>query len=112
MKTCLLVVTLLFIAPSPWASSQQLASVVATVNGPLKVAKKGESYSFSISMESAEADRILDNLPLELPELDSAKRRKSTVTLKFKSGVAPDRIDKTLLYMASIFGNGQFELSE
>ena len=112
MKTCLLVITLLITAPYQWAATQPSTSVSLSVSGPLKVTKKGDAYSFSISMESAEADRILQNLPMELPELDSAKRKKSTVTLRFKSDVAQDRIDKALLYMASIFGNGQLELAE
>lgn len=88
------------------------AEMVTSSGDPIKVSKKGNAYSFQVDMEQQEVDRILQNLPNELPELEEAKRKKNTVVLRFKADTPDDRVSKALLYMATRFGNGEFELEE
>lgn len=87
-------------------------TIEVAVSDPLKVTKKGNVYSFEISMDGAEADAIIQRLPGEIEELEKASRKKNKVSLTFKEDAPQDRVSKSLLYMATLFGNGELQLSE
>jgi hypothetical protein len=112
MKTILIVAAFAVFQTSSESIHPNNYAFEVPVSDPLKVTKKGNVYSFEISMEGAEADAIIQRLPGEIEELEKASRKKNKVSLTFKEDAPQDRVSKSLLYMATLFGNGELQLSE
>lgn len=110
MKTLLILAALVCATTSHSSTQNTSQTVVFEASKPLTVTKKGNVYSFEIAMDASEADAILERLPAEIEEIEKATRKKSKVSLTFKEDAPEDRINKALMYTASLFGNGEFEV--